>query len=69
MSCDAPARSFGELLEHLGYDRSPKTKGRRASARVRLREIRAELADHAYRVSRSLRYTGRLPEIVTTIGR
>lgn len=65
----APARSFGELLEHLGYDRSPKTKGRRASARVRLREIRAELADHAYRVSRSLRYTGRLPEIVTTIGR
>jgi len=64
----APARTFGELLEHLGYERNEKTNGRRVGARARLNEIRAELADHAHRVSRSLRYARKLPEIVTTIG-
>lgn len=61
-------RTFAELLEFLGYDRDAATVAP-ASAALRIREVRGELADHAYRLGRSLRYTRRLPEIVTTIGR
>jgi len=63
----SPVRTFAELLEYLGYDRmaaevAPVSPG------LRVRELRAELADHAYRAGRSLRYTHKLPEIVTRVG-
>jgi len=63
----SPVRTFAELLEHLGYVRSAVSIAP-VSSRLRVRELRAELADHAYRVGRSLRYTRTLPEIVTRVG-
>jgi hypothetical protein len=58
-------RSFGELLEHLGYRQDEPPVSSRGMA-ARIRELGAELADHGYRARRSLRYTHRLPVIVTT---
>jgi hypothetical protein len=63
----SPVRTFAEMLEHLGYDRAAAAVAP-VSSRLRARELRAELADHAYRAGRSLRYTRRLPEIVTRVG-
>ena len=64
----SPVHTFAELLEHLGYDRGAATVAP-VSPALRLREIRAELADHAYRLRRSLRYSHRIPDFVTTVGR
>jgi len=61
----AQARSFGELIEDLGYERDSPPASRPALSE-RIRELGAELVDHGYRATRSLRYTGRLPMIVTT---
>jgi hypothetical protein len=63
----SPVRTFAELLEYLGYDRGDAAVSR-VSSRLRVRELRAELADHAYRAGRSLRYTRKLPGIVTRVG-
>ena len=63
----SPVHTFAELLDHLGYDRADATAPR-ISSRLRVRELRAELADHAYRTGRSLRYTRKLPGIVTRVG-
>ena len=63
----SPVRTFAELIELLGYDRAT-ARVAPVSSRLRMRELRAELADHAYRVGRSLRYTRKLPEIVTRVG-
>jgi hypothetical protein len=63
----SPVRTFAELLEHLGYDRATAQIAP-VSPRLRVREFRDELVDHAYRAGRSLRYTRRLPEIVTRVG-
>jgi hypothetical protein len=63
----SPVRTFGELLEHLGYARDD-VKPQSSGVGARLRELRAELAEHAYRTRRSIRYTGRIGEIVTTFG-
>jgi hypothetical protein len=38
------------------------------SSRLRVRELRDEIIDHAYRAGRSLRYTRKLPDIVTRVG-
>jgi hypothetical protein len=64
----APVRSVAELLEYLDYD-TGAAEIEAAGPALRLRELRGEIADHAYRVGRSLRYTKRLPAIVTTVGR
>ena len=64
----AEAKSFGELIEELGYDTAEAPLPRRGAV-VGLGELRAELADHVYRIRRSLRYSGRLPAILTTLGR
>lgn len=63
----SPVRTFAELLEHLDYGRD-QTAVPRVNSRLRIRELRAELADHAYRAGRSLRYTRKLPDIVTRVG-
>lgn len=63
----SPVHTFAELLEHLGYDRADASSPR-ISSRLRVRELRAELADHAYRAGRSLRYARKLPGIVTRVG-
>jgi len=63
----SPVRTFAELLEHLGYE-SGGAEVAPVSSRLRVRELRAELADHAYRAGRSLRYTHKLPEIFTRVG-
>jgi len=63
----SPVRTFAELLEHLGYDRGDVAVAP-VNSRLRVRELRAELVDHAYRAGRSLRYTRKLPDIVTRVG-
>jgi hypothetical protein len=63
----SPVRTFADLLEHLGYDLAAAEVAP-VTPRLRVRELRAELADHAYRAGRSLRYTHKLPEIVTRVG-
>ena len=65
----APTRTFGDLLEHLGYEIERGERVEHVGAGARLREIGAEIAGQAARAKRSLRYTMRLPPIVTTIGR
>jgi hypothetical protein len=63
----SPVHTFAELLEYLDYERAG-TEVARVSPRLRAAELRAELADHAYRAGRALRYTHRLPAIVTRVG-
>lgn len=63
----SPVRTFAELLEYLGYDRAAADLAP-VNPRLRVRELRAELADHVHRAGRSLRYARRLPEIFTRVG-
>jgi hypothetical protein len=63
----AVARTFGELLEHLEYDRDAGDAASAIHAAPGLRERGAAWLDHMKRAERSLRYTRRLPRIVTTL--
>jgi hypothetical protein len=62
----APVLTFAELLEYLGYDRDAVSVNS-PSTTLRARELRTEFADHWYRAGRSLRYTRRLPAILTRV--
>jgi hypothetical protein len=63
----APVLTFGELLDLLGYPKSP-SQPMHVGVGVRLNEAVSEAADYVERARRSLRYTRRLPRIVTRIG-
>jgi hypothetical protein len=62
----ASARSFGELLELLGYEREALDVDLRIFSTTRWRERGLAWLEHARRAHRSLRYTRRFPTIVTT---
>jgi hypothetical protein len=61
----APVRTFGEMIELLGYDVVAVSAG---GPMTRMRETTAEIVDSIERARRSLRYTGRLATPVTYVG-
>jgi len=62
----APVQTFGELLDLLGYEREASDGDRPIRSMTRLREHGLAWLEHARRARRSLKYTRRFPEIVTT---